>query len=296
MFSPSLNRYAWIAKLRNCGIAKFKPAQTNFAVSHFRSFAIAIALVTLASTGALGAELKVCADPDNLPFSNRQQQGFENRVAELLSRELHANITYEWQRLGRGFVREVLNKGKCDVVLGIPQNFRGMLTTAPYYRSDYVFVVRRDRGLHFASFDDPQLRHMKIGVQVLDEEYAPPAEALGRRGLIGNVVGFDSTGDDADSIIRAVLHKKVDAAIVWGPLAGYYARAHRGELELTPVPQFDSALPMAFSISMGVSRSNIKLRDQLDAVIERRRPEIERILRSYGVPMLPASATAKGGS
>src|SRR5438270_1598031 len=181
---------------------------------------------SLVASSAFAADLTVCADPDNLPFSNRQQQGFENQLATLLGRELKANITYEWQRLGRGFVREVLNKGKCDVLLGIPQNFRGMLTTEPYYRSDYVFVVLRDRGIRLTSFDDPQLRRMKVGVQVLDEEYAPPAEALGRRGLIGNVIGFDSTGNDADSIIRAVLHKKVDAAIVWGPLAGYYARGH----------------------------------------------------------------------
>src|SRR5437868_4179446 len=115
---------------------------------------------------ASATELRVCADPDNLPNSNRQQQGFENRIAELVARDLNARLTYEWQRMGRGFVRDVVDKGKCDVVLGIPQNFRALLTTQPYYRSTFMFVTRRDRGLHLHSFDDSQLRNLKIGVQV----------------------------------------------------------------------------------------------------------------------------------
>jgi mxaJ protein len=129
---------------------------------------------------------------------------------------------------------------------------------------------------------------------VLSEDYTPPAEALVRRGMVANIVGFDTTGTRASSIVDAVLRKQVDAAIVWGPLAGYFARGHSSELEITPAPAFDApALPLAFSISMGVRRNNPDLRDRLNAIVQRRHREIERILRSYGVPMLDLGTQAK---
>jgi mxaJ protein len=252
------------------------------------------AAVLLLMSSAAARELHVCADPANLPFSNRQQQGFENRLAELVAHELNAKLVYEWQRMGRGFVRDVLNKGRCDALIGIPSNFRPVLTTEPYHRSTYVFVSRRDRGLQLHSFDDPQLKHLKVGVQVLSEDYTPPAEALVRRGMVANIVGFDTTGDRASSIIDAVLRKQVDAAVVWGPLAGYFARRHASELEITQAPQFDPpSLPLAFSISMGVRKSDPKLREQLNQIVERRKADIERILRSYGVPMLSMREQAR---
>src|SRR5436190_3681708 len=127
------------------------------------------ALVLLCSSAALAGDLRVCADPDNLPFSNEKQQGFENRIAELVARDLHANLVYQWQRMGRGFVRDYLNAGECDVLIGIPANFRPVLATSPYYRSSYVFVTRRDGHVKPASLDDPALHQLKIGVQVLEE-------------------------------------------------------------------------------------------------------------------------------
>jgi mxaJ protein len=238
----------------------------------------------------------VCADPDNLPFSNRAQQGFENRIAEVLAQATHSKLEYEWQRMGRGFVRDVLNKHKCDVVLGVPENFRPMLTTVPYYRSTYVFVTRKANGERLTSFDDSRLQHMKVGVQIVSEEYAPPAQALGRRGLVANLVGFESTGENAPSIINAVLSKRVDAAVVWGPLAGYFARQHADKLRLSATPAFDPpGLPLAFSISMGVRKNDVVTRDLLNRVLMQHRAEINRILRSYGVPLLP-DATAGGRS
>ncbi len=168
-----------------------------------------------------------------------------------------------------------------------------MLTTDPYYRSSYVFVTRRDRQLHLRSFDDPALRKLKVGVQVLSEEYAPPGQALGRRGMVGNIVGFETPGEAPSAIVNAVLQKRVDAAVVWGPQAGYYARVHRNELELTPTPAADTpALPMQFSISMAVRRNDHKLRDRLNAILNRRKTEIDRILRVYGVPLVDEKAKA----
>jgi mxaJ protein len=250
------------------------------------TFVLLIAIVSASSA----AELRVCADPDAMPSSDRQQRGYDNKIAELVARDLHARLVYEWQRNGRGFVRDVLNKGKCDVVVGVPTNLRAMLTTNPYYRSTYVFVTRRDRALDLHSFQDPQLKQMKIGVQVLSEEYAPPGQALGRHGLTTNIVAYETTERPA-SIIDAVYKKDVDTAVVWGPLAGYYARRHPGTLEITPTPPADPPVPMAFSISLGVSKKNAELRDRLNAVLKRRQRQIDRILRAYGVPLLPDGRT-----
>jgi len=126
-----------------------------------------------------------------MPFSNMKQQGFENRIATIVANDLEAQLTYVWQRMGRGFVREYLDKSRCDLLIGIPSNFRPVLTTTPYYRSTYVFVSRRAQTLELTGgFDSPDLRRLKIGVQVLEEEYAPPGEALSRRGLQGAIGGF----------------------------------------------------------------------------------------------------------
>lgn len=251
-----------------------------------RVFALLLACAAFASA----AELRVCADPDAMPSSNRRQQGFDNKVAEVLGRDLHASVVYNWQRNGRGFVRDILNKDACDIVLGVPTAVRAMLTTRPYYRSTYVFVTRRDRELHLHTFHDAQLKNLKIGVQVLEEEYAPPGQVLGRHGLVTNIVGYDTTESPA-SIINAVYRKQVDTAIVWGPLAGYFAKQHPGRLEITPTPPADPPVPMAFSISLGVSKKHPELRDRLNAAIQRRQREIDRILRAYGVPLLPEGGT-----
>jgi quinoprotein dehydrogenase-associated probable ABC transporter substrate-binding protein len=248
---------------------------------------LVLGAVLLLCGSAFARDLRVCADPDNLPFSNNKQEGFENRIAELVARDLHAHLVYQWQRMGRGFVRDYLNTSQCDLLIGIPANFKPVLTTGSYYRSSYVFVNRRNEKLKPVSFDDPELRRMKIGVQVLEEDYTPPATALARRHLQDQIVGFDSTGQDADSIVRAVAERKVDIAIVWGPLAGYFAKRYPN-LALSPViPQVDPpALPFTFSIAMGVRKGNIALRDELESVIETRQQEINAILDDYGVPRL----------
>jgi mxaJ protein len=142
--------------------------------SPFLSSAAAVGVLLIAvSASAQPRELRVCADPDNMPFSNIQQQGFENQIAKLVAADLKAHLTFIWQRMGRGFVREYINKSACDLVIGVPAGFRPLLTTSAYYRSSYVFVVPRQQGLQSVSFDSPELRRLKIGVQVLDENYTP---------------------------------------------------------------------------------------------------------------------------
>jgi mxaJ protein len=233
-------------------------------------------------------ELRVCADPDNLPFSSRDETGFENRIATIVATELGAHLTFIWQRMGRGFVREYLNKGQCDLLVGIPQNYRSVLTTTPYYRSTYVFVTPPSQH-DVASLDSPALRNLRIGVQVLEEEYTPPGDALARRGLQSAIVGFDTTGAGADSIVRAVADHDVDIAVVWGPLAGYFAKKYGNGLRIMPMePEVDPPnLPFTFAISMGVRKGNVALRDELEKVLSVRGSEIRAVLDNYGVPQLP---------
>lgn len=250
-------------------------------------------LLLISGVNAQTRELRVCADPDNMPFSSRNETGFENRIAALVARALNARLTFVWQRMGRGFVREYLDTGQCDLLIGIPTNYRPVLTTRPYYKSTYVFVARPDEPA-IPSLDSSELHGLKIGVQVLQEEYTPPGEALARRGLQGAIVGFDTTGNGADSIVRAVADHKVDLAIVWGPLAGYFAKNAGRQLRVTPVePEVDpSGLPFTFAISMGVRKGNVTLRDQLEKILLDHGAEIRTILDEYGVPQLPLTSLA----
>jgi mxaJ protein len=237
--------------------------------------------------------LKVCADPQNLPFSNRRGEGFENRLAELVARSLQRKLEYHWARhTGRGFVRNVLNQGECDLLISVPAGLKPVLTTAPYYRSAYFFVSRGRRHIH--SFDDDSLRRLKIGVQVVEEEYAPPAIALGRRGMLANLVAYEAIGKDSGNIVRAVAKREVDVAVVWGPLAGYYVKRLR-RLHLSQAPAFDSpALPLTFAISMAVRKDDVALREQVDRVLNENRRQIAAILRRFGVPQLPLEGAKSG--
>jgi mxaJ protein len=237
--------------------------------------------------------LRVCADPNNLPFSNRAGQGFENRIATMLGAELHRPVEYTWWAQRRGFVRNTFTAGDCDVVIGTAAGMEMLATTRPYYKSTYVFVSRRDRHLGIRSFDDAALRRLKIGVQLVGDDFAntPPAHALTNRGMVKNLVGFMVYGDYREPnpparIIDAVVNRTVDVAVVWGPLAGYFAQKSPVPLDIVPVsPQVDLPfLPFVFAISMGVRRGDSTFRNQLDDFIARRHESIDSILAAYGVP------------
>ena len=248
--------------------------------------------------------LRVCADPDNLPFSNRRGEGFENRLAELLARDLHTVVAYTWWPQRRGFVRKSLDAGSCDVIMGIPAELRGVLRTAPYYRSGYVFVTRRNGTALPRSLDDSALRRLRIGVQVIGDDGAdtPPALALARRGMVANVTSFVVPGEDQRGrpaparIIEAVATGRIDVAIAWGPLAGYWAARAPVPLRLTPVepPPDLPGVPFRFAIAVGVRRSDAPLRARLDSALSRHRGEIDRLLSSYRVPELPQTGGGPG--
>jgi mxaJ protein len=238
--------------------------------------------------------LRVCADRNNLPFSNDRLQGFENRLASIIGEELHVNVAYTWWAQRRGYVRHTIDAGSCDVLMGAPVGFDRVLVTRPYYRSGYVFVSRARRAPRIRSLDDPRLKRMRIGVQLIGDDGAntPPAQALAARQMAANVVGYTVYGDyleanPAARIVDAVARGDVDVAIVWGPLAGYFAARYAPNLAVTSVrPEFDGddRLPLAFSIGIGVSRRLKPLHDRIDRALAQRRGDIERLLTTYHVP------------
>ncbi len=260
---------------------------------------VAAVVVAAASCAEPSRVLRVCADPNNLPFSNDRLEGFENRIAALVGDTLDARIEYVWWAQRRGFIRNTLREGLCDVVPGVPARLAMTRTTAPYYRSSYVFVTRR--GSHEpVSFDDPYLSTATIGVHLIGDDFAnsPPAHALSARGLIDNVRGYSIYGDYTQpnppaALIDAVASGGVDVAVAWGPLAGYFARTSPVPLQLTRVrPDEEPPFPYVFDMAMGVARSNETLQQELDEVIAQRRPDIEQILRAYGVPLVGETEVA----
>jgi mxaJ protein len=254
---------------------------------------LAVALALAACSGR--QELRVCADPNNLPFSNAAGQGFENKLVQLVAADLGAEVRYTWWAQRRGNVRETLKAGRCDVIPGVAADLEMLATTRPYYNSTYVAVTRADHNLVIGSFDDPRLRRLRIGVQMIGDDFAntPPAHALARRGLTGNVRGYMVYGDYARAapqaeIVRAVASGEIDVAFVWGPVAGYFARRQPVPLRLTPLPPTDrtAGIPMAFAVSMGVRRNDSELKSRLEGALERQSAPIGRLLAAYAVPQV----------
>jgi mxaJ protein len=238
--------------------------------------------------------LRVCADPNNMPFSNQRGEGFENKIAEVVARELHRPLEYFWLPQRRGFIRHSLNANRCDVVISVPAQYGLLQPTTSYYRSSYAFVSRRDRHLRIESFDAPTLKTLRIGIQLTGDDYnnPPAAQELASRHLAQNVRGFTIYGDYSRpdpqrTIVDAVAAGLVDVAIVWGPLAGYYARHEPTPIDVRPVTGVSAASMsrFTFDIAMGVRRGDTALRAALDAVIAHHGDVMRRILREYGVPL-----------
>lgn len=261
----------------------------------------------LAAIGAVGApaasgdepridELRVCSDPNNLPFSNEAEQGFENRIAELIAEELGVDVAYTWWAQRRGFIRNTLSAGDCDLVIGVPVGSEMVDTTRPYYRSTYVFVHAAELEPPLESMLDRRLHDLAIGVHVVGDDGTnpPPAHALGRLGIVDNVSGFMIYGDYREHdpparLLEAVERGDLDVAAVWGPLGGYFAHRISDSLVVRPIVDTEqfSGLPFEFSIAMGVRKGETRFRDRVQAVLDRRADEIRRILLDYHVPLIP---------
>jgi mxaJ protein len=282
---------------------KTRPAAGKGSARRRRAVLLGLAVAFGVSALPLEArELRVCADPNNLPFSNDRGEGFENRIVDLIAQDLDATVTYTWHAQRRGFLRETLKEGVCDLVPGLPANLQqGLRMTAPYYRSTYVFVTRQD-GPPVGSFNDAALRDHLVGVQLVGDDgfNTPPAHALTRRGIIDNIRGYTLYGDYREPsppsrIVKAVSDGDIDIAVAWGPLAGYFASRQSSLLRVTPVePQFDGPqLPMVWDIAMAVRKDDTALWSEVDAALKRHRADVDAILAQYGVPRVDATAHPK---
>ena len=256
------------------------------------------ALLALPCAGAAAARaLRVCAEPDNLPLSNSHEAGFENRIARVVADELRATLVYEWQPQRRGFVRKTIGADVCDVWIGVPAGLERVLTTRPYYRSGYVFVNRADARAPLASFADPRLATLRIGVQLIGNDLAatPPALALARAGALDGVVGYPVYGEGsaAARISADLAAGKLDAALVWGPQAGWFTEHAAVPLAVQPAtapPGFE--LPFEFAIAVGVKKGDDELQRALDDALARRARDVDAILDEFRVPRVDATRAA----
>jgi len=269
--------------------------------SLFRVICLAVICASAFAVETNQLILRVAADPNNLPFSNERLEGFENRIVDLIAKELGAQVQYHWRAQRRGFFRETLKANEADLVMGVPADFERAAPTQPYYTSSYVFVTKKERALDLRNLDDAPLRKLKIGVQVIGDDgvNTPPAHALAARGIIDNVVGYSVYGDyslpnPTARIIEGVANGEVDLAIAWGPLAGYFAPRQRVPLHLDPLMGHDdlSGMQFTFGIGVGVRNDNPQLRDEVNAILAKRHTEIDRILDQFNVPRPPDDARA----
>jgi quinoprotein dehydrogenase-associated probable ABC transporter substrate-binding protein len=232
-------------------------------------------------------DLRVCADPNNLPYSNEASEGFENKIAEALGQELSLPVKFTWFPQIIGFVRNTLQAGRCDLVIGTVAGDETMQTTTPYYYTSYVVVFRSDKGLSFADLSDPKLKSLHIGVVA----GTPPANLLVHYDLMANVRPYALTVDTryespTHQIVADVVDGAIDAAMLWGPIAGYYI--HRDTLPLTMMRlKTEPDMPrMEYHIAMGVRVNDVDWRRRINDAIHKRQAEITGILRDYGVPLL----------
>jgi quinoprotein dehydrogenase-associated probable ABC transporter substrate-binding protein len=253
------------------------------------------ALLTLSGVCSAATPLRVCADPDNLPFSNRAGAGFDHRVITLIAQDLHREPIFIWSRPRRGFLREQFNRNACDVLLGVPVGMRGVAVTRPYYTSSYAFVTPARKHLRIASFTDPYLNGQRIGLQILEEDLSPPSLPLIHSGHAAQLVGFAAFGEREGDVVKAVADGRVGVAVVWGPVAGYFARRSAVPLSVASVATSYSfaGVPFTYSIGLGVHKQDQVLLEQLNDSICRLQPRINRVLTAFAVPFVTATREAQ---
>jgi quinoprotein dehydrogenase-associated probable ABC transporter substrate-binding protein len=231
---------------------------------------------------------RVCADPRNLPFSNEAQEGFENKIAELFARKLGKSLAYTWYPGATGFVRNTLNAHKCDVIMGFPQGNDFAQVTNPYYRTAYALASKPGSGLEGVdSLDDPALKTKKIGIVA----GTPPASYMAKKGLFSKAKSyplvidtrFDSTSGEMSKDLKS---GEIDAAILWGPIAGYYASKENPHFAVTPLTKEKGGPRLAYRIGMAVRPADQEFKRLLNRMIEENQKEIDAILLSFGVPLL----------
>ena len=232
--------------------------------------------------------LRICADPRNLPFSNEKGEGFENKLGELFAEKLQKKLDYMYFPQATGFVRMTLAAHRCDVIMGFPQGDDLVQGTNPYYRTAYALVAKQGSGLDdVATLEDARLKGKRIGIVA----GTPPATNMAVAGLMANAkpyqlmidTRFDSSGA---AMIKDLMSGEIDAAVLWGPMAGYYAKQASPPLHVTPLVKETSGPRLAYRIGMGVRPADQNWKRQLNRLIQENQPAINKILLDFGVPLL----------
>lgn len=242
-----------------------------------------------AQTGELvdRSELKVCADPNNLPFSDEKKEGFENKIAELIGAELGLKVDYAWFPQVIGFVRNTLRAHLCDLVMGTVTGDDVMQTTNPYYFTTYVMLYRSDKGLALDGPQDLRLANLRLGVV----GGTPPADLLVRHGLMAHTKPYALMVDTrfespTHEMVQDIVDGTIDVGFLWGPIAGFYRKRDTLPLTLVPLKSEPGAARMAYHIAMGVRANEPEWRRRINAAILKRQAEITGTLREYGIPLL----------
>lgn len=232
--------------------------------------------------------LRVCADPRNLPFSNEKGEGFENKLAELFAAKLQKKIDYMYYPQATGFVRMTLGAHRCDVIMGFPQGDDLVQGTNPYYRTAYALISKQNSGLEdVTALGDARLKGKHIGIVA----GTPPATNMTANGLMANAKPYplmiDTRVDSsAEAMINDLNKGEIDAAILWGPMAGFYAKKANPPLHVTPLVNEKTGPQLVYRIGMGVRRADQNWKRLLNRLIQENQPEINKILFDYGVPLL----------
>jgi quinoprotein dehydrogenase-associated probable ABC transporter substrate-binding protein len=238
--------------------------------------------------------LRVCADPNNMPFSTERGEGFENRLAELLADKLGKGLSYSWYPQATGFVRNTLAAHKCDVIMGVPQGDDLVQVTNPYYRTAYVLVRKQGDGLEgVETLGDPRLKGKRIGIVA----GTPPGNNMAANGLMANAKPYPLVIDtridsSAAAMMRDLATGEIDAGILWGPMAGYYARRTNPAVTVVPLVKETTGPRMAYRIAMGVRYADQEWKRQLNRIIQENQPAINKLLLGFGVPLLDDSDRA----
>jgi quinoprotein dehydrogenase-associated probable ABC transporter substrate-binding protein len=254
-----------------------------------------LAAVPLAPQGAIAATaeavdrsaLRVCADPNNLPYSNEKGEGFENKIAELFARELGVPVRYTWYPDSMGFIRNTLRARQCDLVIGTISGNELLQNTNPYYRSSFALVYRTDSGLKLDSIDESVMKPLQIGAIA----GTPPITTLAQKGLLDNLHSYALVVDTrydhpVQDLVRDVADGTLDVGIVWGPMAGYFAKSASKPLTVVPLRTENPALRYDYRITMGVRPNEPEWKRDINELIRNKQKDINRILLDYGVPLL----------
>lgn len=265
-------------------------------ISHKFFFAGLASFIYLSGAGTILAQtsdlvdrskLRVCADPSNLPFSNEKQEGFENKIAQLVAKELDVPVAYTWFPQSIGFIRQTLDKKKCDLIMGYVATHELVLNSNPYYRSSYVLIHRKGELEGLKNLDDPRLKGKKIGVIA----GTPPVTILSLNNLLDNIKSYHRMVDrryysPAEEMIAEISDGKLDVGLLWGPIGGYFAKKSGKDVNVVPLVHETKGPRLSYRITFGVRRRDKVWKRQLNRIIRRKQDEIHQILRDYGVPLI----------